>query len=119
MSGGNDYGVHISGGNVSGPIAMGPHARATVHNTVHNTGPAAGVEAGRLLDVLERLLTEHEAALTEPARARRDVGDVRRELEEAEPDRSRILDALKRLSVRAAEVSVIVEVVSQIQSLFP
>ncbi|MFB4277624.1 hypothetical protein ACBJ59_20200 [Nonomuraea sp. MTCD27] len=118
MSGGNEYGVHVSGGNVSGPIAMGPHARATVHNTVHHTGPAGG-EAGRLLDVLERLLAEHEAALTEPARARRDVGDVRRELEEAEPDRSRILDALKRLSVRAAEVSVIVEVVSQIQSLFP
>ncbi|MFG1710289.1 hypothetical protein ACFLIM_44685 [Nonomuraea sp. M3C6] len=109
-----EYGVHISGGNVSGPIAMGAHARATVNNV---GAPAAG-ELGALLDRLERLLGEHETALTEPAQARRDVVDVRRELEEAEPDRSRILDALKRLSVRAAEVSVIVEVVSQIRALF-
>ncbi|GAA3533179.1 hypothetical protein GCM10022419_010430 [Nonomuraea rosea] len=112
---GTEYGVHISGGDVSGPIAMGAHARATVHNVTM----AAGGELGQLLDRLERLLGEHEAKLAEPHRAARDVADVRQELAEAEPDRSRVLDALKRLSVRAAEVSVIVEVVSQIRDLLP
>jgi hypothetical protein len=112
---GTEYGVHITGGNVSGPIAMGAHARATVNNA----GPAASGELKQLLERLERLLGEHEAELAEPARARRDAADVRQELEEAEPDRSRVLDALKRLSVRAAEVSVIVEVVSQIRELLP
>ncbi|MEU8321882.1 hypothetical protein AB0C33_26320 [Nonomuraea sp. NPDC048881] len=108
------YGVHISGGEVSGPIAVGPHSRATVNNL----GGSAPGEAARLLDRLERLLAEHEAEVTEPARARRDVADVRQEIEQADPDRSRVLDALKRLSARAAEVSVIVEVVGQIRELF-
>ncbi|MFC4113165.1 hypothetical protein [Nonomuraea zeae] len=113
---GTEYGVHISGGDVSGPIAMGEHARATVYN-VGGAGDTG--ELGRLLDRLERLLGEHEAELAEPQRAHRDAADVRQELAEAEPDRSRIMDALKRLSVRAAEVSVIVEVVSQIRDLLP
>ncbi|SEF77026.1 hypothetical protein SAMN05444920_101600 [Nonomuraea solani] len=108
-----EYRVDVSGGEVSGAIAMGPGARATVNNV------GARGEAGPLLDRLERLLGEHAADLPEAAQAGRDVEDVRRELEQAEPDRSRILDALKRLSVRAAEVSVIVEVVSQIRALFP
>ncbi|WP_049565902.1 hypothetical protein [Nonomuraea sp. SBT364] len=108
---GDQYGIRIDGGTVNGPIAMGPNARATVHH-------AGAGEAGRLLDRLVRLLAEHEPSLAEPARARRDAADVRQELQEAEPDRGRVLDALKRLSVRAAEVTAIVEVVAQIQALF-
>ncbi|MEV5324716.1 hypothetical protein WBK31_25005 [Nonomuraea sp. N2-4H] len=114
---GDEYRVHISGGEVSGPIAMGPHARATVHR--HPPAQAGADELVRLVERLERLLAEHEGEVREPAQARRDAADVRRELEEAEPDRSRIVDALKRLSARAAEVSVIVEVISQIRALFP
>ncbi|NRQ30969.1 hypothetical protein HII36_03860 [Nonomuraea sp. NN258] len=108
---GTEYGMHISGGNVSGPIAMGPHARATVNNF-------ADPAAARLLDRLEQLIGEHQSEVAEPERALRDVADVRQELAETEPDRSRVLDALKRLSARAAEVSVIVEVVGQIRELF-
>lgn len=111
-----EYRVDISGGTVSGPIAMGANARATVNNL---GSPADQDRLTDLLDRLERLLGEHEADVAEPAQARRDAADIRQELEQAEPDRSRILDALKRLSVRAAEVSVIVEVVSQIRELFP
>ncbi|TDD14341.1 hypothetical protein [Nonomuraea diastatica] len=111
---GDEYGVHVSGGGrISGPIAMGAHARAVV---VKGGGPA-GAEA--LLERLERLLAAHETDLAEPARARRDAGDIRQELVETEPDRSRILDALSRLSARAAEVAPIVEVVSQLRALFP
>ncbi|MGW0807351.1 hypothetical protein [Nonomuraea sp. NPDC002799] len=111
---GTEYGMHVSGGHVSGPIAMGPDARATVNNLAPADDPA-----GRLLERLERLLQEHEADLAEPARARRDAADIRRELAEADPDRSRVLDALQRLSVRAAEVSAIVGVVAQLRELFP
>ncbi|MGP3928917.1 hypothetical protein [Nonomuraea sp. KM88] len=113
---GDEYGVHVSGdGRISGPIAMGAHARAVVVNG----GDPAGGEAGALLERLERLLAAHEADLAEPARARRDAGDIRQELAETEPDRSRILDALSRLSARAAEVAPVVEVVSQLRALFP
>ncbi|MFI6318713.1 hypothetical protein ACIBG8_14385 [Nonomuraea sp. NPDC050556] len=56
--------------------------------------------------------------VAEPERARRDAADVRQELEEAEPDGSRVLDALKRLSARAGEVTAIVEVIAQIRGLF-
>lgn len=109
------YGVHISGGEVSGPIAVGPHSRATVN---HLGRPGPGEEVSRLLDRLAELLAEHEGRVSEPERARRDLADVRQEAEEAEPDRARVMDALKRLSARAAEVSVIVEVVTQIRELF-
>ncbi|NUO96960.1 MAG: hypothetical protein HOW71_14970 [Nonomuraea sp.] len=108
------YGVHISGGEVNGPIAIGPHSRATVNNL----GQAGPGEAARLLDRLAQLLAEHEGRVAEPERARRDLADVRQEAEQAEPDRARVMDALKRLSARAAEVSVIVEVVGQIRELF-
>ncbi|MEV0380350.1 DUF5955 family protein [Nonomuraea sp. NPDC050643] len=107
------YRLNVSGGEISGAIAMGPNSSATVHNT----GTPAGGEAARLLDRLERLLAEHAANLPEAVQAGRDVTDLRQELEQAQPDRSRMLDALKRLSVRAAEVSVIVEVVTQIREL--
>ncbi|MGW0481028.1 hypothetical protein [Nonomuraea sp. NPDC003214] len=107
----DQYGIRIDGGTVNGPIAMGPNARATVNH-------GGSGEASLLLDRLDRLLAEHEAELAEPARARRDAADVRQELAEAEPDRGRVLDALRRLSARAAEVTAIVEVVAQIQALF-
>ncbi|TDE59089.1 hypothetical protein E1295_04085 [Nonomuraea mesophila] len=112
---GDEYGIHVSGGQVSGPIAMGSHARAVVVNG----GEPAGGQAQELLERLDRLLAAHEADLAEPARARRDAGDVRQELAEAEPDRSRILDALSRLSTRAAQVTPIVEVITQLRALFP
>src|SRR5690606_35662576 len=62
---------------------------------------------------------EHEAQVAEPALARRDVQDIGRELAEPEPDRDRVLDALKRLSRRAAEVTAIVDVSGRIRDLLP
>ena len=108
---GTEPNIRITGGNVNAPIAMGTHARATV-----NTFGSPATE--QLLDQLDRLLGEHETTVDEPAKARRDAADLRRELAEREPDKSRILDALKRLSLRAAEVSVIVEVIGKIRDLW-
>lgn len=107
--------VNIHGGQVSGPIAVGHQASATVNN--HGV-PAADGEIALLLDRLERLLAEHSDGLAEPERALRDAEDVRQELAQPDPDRSRVMDALHRLSVRAGEVTVIVEVVEQIKGLF-
>lgn len=107
-----EYGVHITGGQVNGPIAMGAHARATVHN-IGIASPATE----QLLDQLDRLLGEYGTTVDEPGKARRDAADIRRELAEPEPDKSRILDALRRLSLRAAEVTVIVEVIAKIRDL--
>ncbi|WP_084964799.1 hypothetical protein [Thermoactinospora rubra] len=67
---------------------------------------------------LEELLAEHEDAVAEPRQARRDAADIRQELAEPEPDRSRVLDALRRLSVRAGEVTSILDVVGKIRELF-
>ncbi|NUT39142.1 MAG: hypothetical protein HOV86_04065 [Thermoactinospora sp.] len=106
--------VNIHGGEVNGPIAVGPHARASV---THAGNSPERAEIAALLDRLERLLAEHAGQVEEPERAARDAGDVRQELAEADPDRSRVLDALRRLSVRAGEVTAIVEVVDRIREL--
>ena len=108
---GTEPDIRITGGNVNAPIAMGTHARATVNNL-------GSPVTEPLLDQLDRLLGEYETTVDEPGKARRDAADIRRELAEPEPDKSRILDALKRLSLRAAEVSAIVEVVGQIRDLW-
>ena len=99
--------VNIHGGNVNGPIAVGHQARAVM------------TAAQPLVQQLGDLIDEHEAQVADPALARRDVRDIGRELAEPEPDRDRVLDALKRLSRRAAEVTVIVDVIGRIRDLLP
>ncbi|MDH2429666.1 hypothetical protein [Sphaerisporangium sp. TRM90804] len=108
-------GVHISGGHVSGPIAFGAHASATVNNI---GVPALSRDAADLLDRLEQAIAAHAASIDEPGKASRDLADVRSELREASPDQGRVLDALKRIAVRAAEVTVVVELVTKIRELF-
>ncbi|GII89191.1 hypothetical protein Ssi03_71810 [Sphaerisporangium siamense] len=111
---GDEYRVEVSG-RADGPIALGPHARATVNNV---GAPVTPADAAELLDLLERLIDAHAGEIRDPDKASRDLADVRGELEEASPDRDRVLDALRRLAARAAEVTVIVEVVSKVRELF-
>ncbi|MBO3747645.1 hypothetical protein J5X84_16325 [Streptosporangiaceae bacterium NEAU-GS5] len=113
---GSEYGVHISGGDVNGPIAMGPHASATVNNAGASSAGRSTVDD--LLDRLDALIREHEVAIADAASASRDAADVRGEAARPEPDRLRILDALKRLSIRAAEVTAILDVVAKIREFF-
>jgi len=112
----SDYTMRVEGDRNSGAFAMGPRANAVVHN--HGGGGAVPEELARLLDRLDALIDEYESHLDEPGKARRDAGDVRQEAADARPDRGRVLDALKRLSERAAEVTAIVEVTSRIRELF-
>jgi hypothetical protein len=113
---GTEYGgIHVNGGHVSGPIAFGAHASATVNNI---GSPAVPEGAAALLDRLERLIGEHAGSIQEPGKASRDLADVRGELREAEPDSGRITDALKRIAARAAEVTAIVELATKIRELF-
>ncbi|MCG5217226.1 hypothetical protein [Streptosporangium sp. KLBMP 9127] len=107
-------GVHITGGEMSGAVAFGPHARATVNNF---GDPALPPELAALLDRLDELIADHAGSLDQPRNAARDAADIRGELETPDPDRSRVADALKRLAARAAEVTVIVEVITRIRDL--
>ncbi|MFG1943832.1 hypothetical protein [Nonomuraea sp. NPDC048826] len=104
--------VNVHGGSVSGPVAVGHRAKAVAHTP-------GSPELRALLDRLAGLVDEHEAHVAEPGRARRDVADVRDELAEPEPDRDRVLDALRRLSRRAAEVTAITDMITRIRDLLP
>lgn len=106
-------GVHVEGGTLSGAVAFGTHARATVNNTGSGLPPQTTV----LLDQLDQLIAEHAEAIDQPANVARDAADVRAELASAEPDRSRVADALTRISTRAAGVTAIVELVTAISEL--
>ena len=76
---GTEYNIDVNGGgSISGPIAMGDHASATVNNV----GRPPAAEAERLLARLEQLIERHAASLDAPHRDLKDVADVRHELRE-------------------------------------
>ena len=107
--------LHISGGSVSGPIAIGTNATASVNHV--NT--PTHVAAIHLLDRLEELIAAHSAKIKDPADAARDTAEIRQELTTPTPNRTQVGNALRRLSVRAAEVTAVMTVIDQIRELLP
>ncbi|XRQ10883.1 hypothetical protein ACN3XK_08295 [Actinomadura welshii] len=103
-------GVSIGGNaNVSGQIATGDNV--TQNQQINAAPPAAVAEA---LAHVERLLEAHAAGLDEPGRARRDLADVREEVESGDADPERVEGALARLGRRVAGVSVLAEAVQRL-----
>jgi hypothetical protein len=108
-------GVYFGGASTfNGPVAAGYQARAEVHQ-----GGAAD-DRTRLEDLLRQL----EAGLRQlgdaPAQgAIADVGRVRHEIDQNQPDRPRILDLLKRITSFLGPASSLLEVVNQIKDLVP
>lgn len=108
MSEHGDRGIRIGGNaNVSGQVASGDNVAQ--YQQAAPAGRAADVAAA--LDRLDRLLAAHEAELTEPGRARRDLADVREEAGSGDPDPERMEGALARLGRRVAGVAVLAEAV--------
>ncbi|NKZ02489.1 hypothetical protein [Actinomadura latina] len=107
MSGHGDRGIRIGGNaNVSGQVASGDQV---TQNQQINTGPAREIEEA--LARVERLLETRAGDLDEPARARRDLADVREEAGSDDPDTERMEGALERLGRRVAGVAVLAEAV--------
>ncbi|MER7547173.1 DUF5955 family protein [Actinomadura sp.] len=107
MSGHGDRGIRIGGNaNVSGQIATGDNV---TQNQQIDAGPPSDVADA--LARLERLLEAHAGDLDEPARARRDLADVREEAGSDDPDTERMEGALARLGRRVAGVAVLAEAV--------
>ncbi|GLX92405.1 hypothetical protein [Herbidospora sp. NBRC 101105] len=71
----NNYGIHITGGTVSGPMAAGPNAKAVQVNELAN------------------LLEQHDL----PPEAQADLVAVTEELARPEPDREILRAKLERL----------------------
>ncbi|WP_395110646.1 DUF5955 family protein [Actinomadura sp. SCN-SB] len=105
-----DRGIVIGGhAHVSGQVAAG--AEVTQNQQINTTAPT---EAAAALDRVRRLLDEHAAQVPEANRARRDLDDIRRELEEEDTDEERVTGALERLGRRVAGVAVLAEAVRQL-----
>ncbi|MGI5166815.1 DUF5955 family protein [Spirillospora sp. CA-253888] len=102
---GGERGIHI-GGNVSGQVASGDHV-----TQIQQRGGAAEPGPLAALARVERLLDEHAGGVPEAGRARRDLADVREELEGGDPDPERVEGALGRLARRVAAVAVLTEAV--------
>ncbi|WP_067475521.1 hypothetical protein [Actinomadura hibisca] len=107
---GGERGITIGGNaNVSGQVASGDNVTQTQHQ-----GGAAGSAALAELTRVERLLDEHADQIPEVGRARRDLADVREELEGDDADTERVEGALGRLGRRVAGVTVLVEAVKNL-----
>ncbi|MFI0350631.1 hypothetical protein [Actinomadura sp. 9N407] len=106
---GGERSVNIGGNaSVSGQISTGD-------DTVQIQRTEAPVSAAaESLDRVERLLERHAAEIAEVDKARRDLADIRREIEESDPDSERIGGALDRLGRRVAGVAVLTEAVGQL-----
>ncbi|MFA1550866.1 DUF5955 family protein [Actinomadura chokoriensis] len=107
MSERGDRGIRIGGNaNVSGQVASGDNV---TQNQQINAGPSS--EVREALARVERLLDAHAGDVAEPARARRDLVDVREEAESGDPDAERMAGALERLGRRVAGVAALAEAV--------
>jgi hypothetical protein len=108
-------GVYFGGASTfNGPVAAGYQA----HAEVRQGGPSD--DRARLEDLLRQL----EAGLRQlgeaPAHgAIADVGRVRHEIDQDQPDRPRISDLLKRIASVLGPASSLLEVVNQIKDLVP
>ncbi|TDC75177.1 DUF5955 family protein [Actinomadura sp. 7K507] len=103
-------GISIGGNaSVSGQIATGDNV---TQNQQINAAPSP--ELGEALAAVERLLEAHTADLDEPGRARRDLADIREEVESGDADTERVEGALARLGRRVAGVSVLAEAVQRL-----
>jgi hypothetical protein len=102
-----ERGISIGGNaNVSGQIATGDNVVQ-----MQQTGAADGSPAAAALLHLERLLDQYAAEVDELEKARRDLADIRSELEEADTDDERVSGALERLGRRVAGVAALTEAV--------
>ncbi|MFS2294791.1 MAG: DUF5955 family protein [Actinomadura sp.] len=108
-----DRGISIGGNaNVSGQIATGDNV---TQNQQINAGPAG--EAAETLARVERLLDAHAADLDEPDRARRDLADIREEVESGDADPERVEGALARLGRRVSDVAALTEAVQRLTTV--
>jgi hypothetical protein len=111
----HNTGVYFGGASTfNGPVAAGYQAHAEVRQ-----GGASDDRAR-----LEELLRQLEAGLRQvgdtPAQgAIADVGRVRHEIDQNQPDKPRISDLLKRITSVLGPASSLLEVVNQIKDLVP
>jgi hypothetical protein len=103
-------GVVISGGTVNiGALAQGSHAQASNRQVV-NAGPDEELR-GQIRDLLAAL-REHGGELADASA----VAEAAGELEQAQPDRSRIHALLDRITAAAGPVAGIAAAVAAVRS---
>jgi hypothetical protein len=111
----HNTGVYFGGASTfNGPVAAGYQAHAEVRQ--------GGTSDDRAR--LEELLRQLEAGLrqlgdTPGQGAIADVGRVRHEIDQSQPDKPRISDLLKRITSVLGPASSLLEVVNQIKDLVP
>ncbi|TYK46190.1 hypothetical protein [Actinomadura decatromicini] len=111
-----NYGIVSMGGtHYVANQAVGQNAQAFSNAVTFNAQNSNHrAQASELLAVIERLLEEHRAALTDPDGAAREVQRVREELDEDEPQLPFLRRALDRLNTYAEPVAPLVAAVGQL-----
>ncbi|GAB2727228.1 hypothetical protein [Kitasatospora kifunensis] len=111
-----NHGIQQSGGHMQiGNQAVGRGAQAVTGGVSFGAaGSVQGADAGELLALIERLLTEHRDALPEQDGVRVELRRLREELEEAEPQPGVLRRALERLTSFVQPVAPLVVAAGQL-----
>jgi hypothetical protein len=106
------------GGSAYGPIANGPRARAVQRDvTINRVGGEDGDALLAALATLRQLTDQYAALIPEVERVRRDTRAIETEVAEEKPDRSAMLDAIRRLIGRVAMVEPVLSAANNLREL--
>ncbi|WP_405770956.1 hypothetical protein [Streptomyces sp. NBC_01538] len=106
-------GLVINGGtHYVGNQAIGNHAQAFSGSVTLQ--PQAAARTAELLALVEQLLSEHQASLTDPEATTRELRRLREELDEEEPQPTVLRRALDRLTEFVQPVTPLVVAVGEL-----
>ncbi|MYS19494.1 hypothetical protein GA0115240_10943 [Streptomyces sp. DvalAA-14] len=107
-----NHGFQVLGGQVRiGNQAVGPGARAVAGSVTTGAGAPAAATAADLLLVIERLLDEHREQLPDQSATRAELGRLREELADPQPEPGAVGRALARLTAFVQPVTPLVAAV--------
>lgn len=106
--------TNYGGTHYVGNQAVGPNAHASSDIVGFDLTPTRRARAAELLDQVERLVSEHESTLADPAATRRELRRLRDELDEKEPQSSVLQRALDQLKAFAQPVTPLIAAIAQL-----
>jgi len=103
------------GGDSYGPNAVGRGARAVQRNVSIGRSDADPLTAA--VETLRTLVDENSDRIPEAARVKKDIDALDNEVHDADPDRERLRDTVKRIVARVGMVGTVLAAANNVRTL--